>query len=189
MTPRTRNRLKLLAIGAVAVAPVLGSYLLYWFWAPDRFTNYGTLIEPKPLPTLPLRASNGESFGFDKLRGRWIFITVDGGDCDPACEAKLWKMRQVRQAQGKDLGRIERVVLLDDSRAPSAPILADYAGTWFVKPSSGPLPNFLPAAQSARKHIYVVDPLGNLMLRFPEDADPKKMIKDMTRLLKYSRVG
>lgn len=189
MTPRTLNRLKLLGIAAIAVAPVLGSYLLYWFWAPDRFTNYGTLIEAKPLPKVELAALDGQAFTFEQLKGRWIFVTTDSGVCDAACEHKLWKMRQVRQAQGKELGRIERVFLLEDGAAPNVHLQDGYKGTWFVRARAGHLPAMLPATQSARKHIYLVDPLGNLMLRFPEDADPKLMIKDMTRLLKYSQVG
>lgn len=189
MTPRTLNRLKLLGIGAIAVAPVLGSYLLYWFWAPDRFTNYGTLIEPKLAPQAVLEAIGGEPFAFEQLRGRWIFVTTDGGKCEAVCEAKLWKMRQVRQAQGKELGRIERVFLLEDGELPSEHVRSEYKGTWFVRAGSTKLPDFLPAPQTARNHIYLIDPLGNLMLRFPEDADPKLMIKDVTRLLKYSRAG
>jgi hypothetical protein len=98
-------------------------------------------------------------------------------------------MRQVRQAQGKELGRIERVFLLEDETSPDEHIREEYKGTWFVRARAGKLPPMLPAPQSARKHIYLVDPLGNLMLRFPEDADPRRMIKDMTRLLKYSGVG
>ena len=107
MTPRTRNRLTLAGIAAVAVAPVLGSYLLYWFWAPERFTNYGTLIEAKPPPKVELVVASGEPFAFEQLKGRWVFVTTDSGACDAGCEHKLWKMRQVRQAQGKELGRIE----------------------------------------------------------------------------------
>jgi cytochrome oxidase Cu insertion factor (SCO1/SenC/PrrC family) len=189
VTPRTLNRLKLLGIGAIAIAPVLGSYLLYWFWAPDRFTNYGTLIEPKRAPAAVLQAVSGDAFTFDQLRGRWIFVTLDSGTCAAGCEQKLWKMRQVRLAQGKDVTRIERVFLLEDGHEPSEHLRSEYAGTWFVRAKDGKLPDFLPAPRSARDHIYLIDPLGNLMLRFPEDADPKRMIKDMTRLLKYSGTG
>lgn len=189
MTPRTRNRLKLLGIGAIAVAPVLGSYLLYWFWAPDRFTNYGTLVEPRPAPKGSFDALGGESFRFDQVRGRWVFVTTDSGKCDAQCEGKLWKMRQVRQAQGKELGRIERVFLIEDNETPSEHVQSEYKGTWFVRTGSGVLADSLAAPGSPRQHVYVIDPLGNVMLRFPQDADPKLMIKDMTRLLKYSRVG
>jgi len=189
VTPRTLNRLKLLGIAALAAAPVVGSYLLYWFWAPDRFTNYGTLLPPAAVPTAALKAVTGEQVSLQSLRGRWVFLAVDSGQCDAVCEAKLWKMRQVRQAQGKELGRIERVLLVEDAVAPNEQLRSEYQGTWFVSENDARLRTLLVAPQSARRHIYLIDPLGNLMLRFPEDADPKLMIKDMTRLLKYSRVG
>lgn len=189
MTPRTLNRLKLLGIAAIAAAPIVGSYLLYWFWAPDRFTNYGALIEPKPLPAAEFQTVAGERFVFEQLKGRWVFVTSDSGECNAACEQKLWKMRQVRQAQGKELARIERVFLLEDGSSPSTHVRDEYQGTFFVRAKDGKPAVALPAPGSPRDHIYVVDPLGNVMLRFPPDADPKRMIKDMGRLLKYSRVG
>jgi cytochrome oxidase Cu insertion factor (SCO1/SenC/PrrC family) len=188
VTPRTLNRVKLLCIGAIAVAPVLGSYLLYWFWAPNHFTNYGTLIEPKPVPNALMEAIGGGAFGFEQLRGRWVFVTVDSGKCETECESKLWKMRQVRQTQGQDLGRIERVFLLQDDQVPREQILNDYKGTWFVRTKDEELVRSFVAPQAVRNHIYLIDPLGNLILRFPEDADPKLMLKDMTRLLRYSGV-
>lgn len=189
MSPRTINRLKLLGIAALAVAPVLGSYLLYWFWLPTQHTNYGTLLEPRRLPADGLERADGKPFAFDELRGHWVFVVADGGDCGPRCEEKLWKIRQVRQAQGKEMARIERVWLVNDDVAPNDRIAHDYAGTWFVRAKAKPVLSALPADKAVEDHIYLVDPLGNLMMRFPGDAEPKRMIRDIGRLLKYSRSG
>lgn len=189
MTPRTLSRLKLLGIGAIAVAPVLGSYLLYWFWSPDSYMNYGELMQPRPAPTVTMQSHSGEAFSFSQLKGRWAFVMLDSGQCDAACEQKLWKIRQVRQAQGKESGRVERVFLLEDGQALTDQMRTDYAGTWFVRMNEAKLAEAFPAPSSPRHHIYLVDPLGNVILRFPQDADPKRMIKDVARLLKYSRVG
>jgi cytochrome oxidase Cu insertion factor (SCO1/SenC/PrrC family) len=189
VTPRTLSRLKLLGIGAIAVAPVLGSYLLYWFWSPDSYTNYGDLMQPRPAPAVAMQSYSGEAFAFAQLKGRWTFVVLDSGQCDAACEQKLWKIRQVRQAQGKEVGRVERVFLLEDGQVPRDQIRADYAGTWFLRANEAQLAEAFPAPGSPRNHIYLVDPLGNVILRFPQDADPKRMIKDVARLLKYSRVG
>lgn len=189
MTPKNRNRLKLIGIAAIAAAPVLGSYLLYWFWAPDRFTNYGTLVPPRPAPKGGYEAVDGQKFGFEQLQGRWVFVTTDSGGCGDTCELKLWKMRQVRQAQGKELGRIERVMLIEDGQPVADRLQGEFKGTWFVRLPEAQSSAFLSAPGPARDHIFVIDPLGNVMLRFPRDADPKRMIKDMSRLLKYSRVG
>ena len=189
MSPRNINRLKLVGIGLLSVLPVAGSYLLYWFWVPEGHTNYGTLLEAKAVPPMPLALVGGEPFSFDRLRGRWVLVVVDGGQCTPACEEKLWLIRQVRQAQGKDLQRVERVWLIGDAHTPDARLGKDYAGTWFVQAQGSPILDTFGAEEARRGHIYLVDPLGNLMLRFPQNPEPKRVIRDLGRLLKYSSVG
>jgi hypothetical protein len=189
VTPQARNRLKLIGIGSIAVLPVLASYVLYWFWTPDQYTNYGELVEPRRLPEFHLRTLEGQSFTFEQLRGRWILLVVDGGKCGPRCQEKLWQIRQVRQAQGKELGRVERVWLIADEFDPDVAVTHDYRGTWMVRVSRQEALSVVPAEDSIRVHIYLADPLGNLILRFPSNAEPKRMIKDLSRLLKYSRSG
>lgn len=189
MTPRNLNRLKLLAIGALALAPVLGSYLLYWFWSPENYTNYGTLLPVKPVPAMPLALLDGKPFSFEKVRGRWVLVVIDGSGCPRACEEKLWIVRQVRKAQGEQLDRVERVWLIDDGRKPDPRLTQEYAGTWFVTAAADALAAAFVAEGSSRNHIYLLDPLGNIVMRFPEAPDPKRMIKDLGRLLKYSSIG
>ena len=189
VTPRTRNRLKLVGIGVLAALPVIASYLLYWSWTPERHTNYGTLLEPHPLPQMRMRTLNDEPFDFEKLHGRWILLATDGGKCGPRCQLQLWKMRQVRLAQGKEMNRVERVWLIDDGEKPDAAILQAHTGLWVVNAPAQAITAALPAERSSREHVYLIDPLGNLMLRFPRDAEPKQMIRDLARLLKYSRSG
>lgn len=169
--------------------PVLGSYLLYWFWLPAQHTNYGTLIEPRLLPSETLVLADGAPFRFEQLRGRWIFVTVDGAACGAHCLEKLWQMRQVRQAQGKELTRIERVWLVDDDQALNPDALRDFAGTYAARTRDVRLLAAFPAERSNRDHIFLVDPRGYVMMRFPASPEPKRMIKDLGRLLKYSRAG
>ena len=189
MTPRTLNRLKLVAIGALAALPVIASYALYWLWTPEQHVNYGTLLTPQPLAEIPLRTLENEPFALAKLRGHWILVVTDGGKCGPRCQEKLWQVRQVRQAQGKDLNRIERIWLIDDAETPDAETLRAHPGLSIARGSVEAIAAALPAQLSPRDHVYLVDPIGNLMLRFPRDAEPKRMIRDLTRLLKYSRSG
>jgi len=189
VSPTAINRLKLLGIGALAAAPVLGSYLLYIFWSPSAYTNYGTLLEPQPILPGELRLADGRTFAFETLRGRWIFVVFDSGECGQTCERKLWTIRQVRQAQGKDLARIERVFIIDDDSAPKEATVRDFSGTWFVFGKSFAAAAGFPATRSRRTYIYLVDPQGRVMMRFPEEPDPKQMIRDVSRLLKYSRQG
>jgi hypothetical protein len=114
---------------------------------------------------------------------------IDSAACDAYCEKKLYFMRQARLAQGKEMGRVERAFLITD-KAPIAPEkLAPYEGTWFLRAGSREFLESFPAAGSRAAHIYLVDPLGNVILRYPRDPDPRRMIKDLQRLLKVSRIG
>ena len=186
-TPERRGVLLLLA--AIALLPLAAAYGLYFFWRPSKFTNYGELLAPTSLADTVVRQADGSTFDFVSLRGKWVLLMVDSGKCDAFCQAKLYRMRQVRLTQGESMQRIERAWLIDDDSAPSARLLAEYAGTQQIRAQGSPLLKRLPAQGSVRAHIYVVDPLGNLILRYAGDADAMGMKKDITRLLKISRIG
>jgi len=168
-----RGRVKFVLLGAFFVVPVLVSTLAWWLdWVPGTPANYGTLIPPRPLAPLP-----------GAVKGKWVLVQFAGGACDAACEKKLYIMRQVRRAQGKDMDRVERLWALTDGAKPRPELLAAIEGTRVADLASAGFPG------SAVDHIYVIDPLGNLMMRYPRDPDPSKMIKDLQRLLKYARAG
>jgi len=162
---------KLVLIALVCAAPiVLGTAAYLLGWSPGKPGNYGELVPPRALTAAPFAA----------LRGKWVLVSADDAACDAYCEKKLYFMRQVRRAQGKDMERIERLWLVSGGGAPRAELLAAIEGTRVVA---------LEDPAFTREHIYLVDPLGNLMLRFPRDADPSRMIKDLQRLMRYSRIG
>jgi cytochrome oxidase Cu insertion factor (SCO1/SenC/PrrC family) len=176
-------------IAAVAVAPFVLAWAAYLFWTPDRFMNHGTLIDPHPLPVAPLASRDGTTFRLDAHHGKWVLIHADSGACAESCRRQLYYMRQVRLAQGANQERIDRVWLLTDDLQPPADIAPLYEGVEVVRASGSALVAALPADRDVSDHVYLVDPLGNLMLRFPRDPDPKGMVKDLQRLLKVSRVG
>ena len=184
-----KSRLNLVLMAAVTIAPMLAAYALFRFGRPAAFTNYGQLLPPAPMVDVGLRQTDGSEFRLGTLKGKWVLLMVDSGACDAYCRRKLYQMRQVRLTQGKDMERIERAWLLDDDVRPSAELTAQFEGTRVVSASGSAMLSRLPAARSLRDHIYVVDPLGNLMMRYPREADPSEMKKDLTRLLKVSGVG
>jgi hypothetical protein len=165
-------------IAAVCAAPlVLGTLAYVMRWGQGSSGNYGELIAPKPLAGAPL----------EPLRGKWVLVSFDQASCPEYCERKLYFMRQTRKAQGKDMERVERLWIVTDSAAVRPELLAAIEGTRVVRQTDGSFARNFPG--NAPDHIYVVDPLGNLMLRFPRDPDPSKILKDLQRLLKYSRIG
>lgn len=185
-----KSRRTLLLVAAVCLAPFVGSFALYYFWQPSGRINYGELIEGVAVPTGSVAAASGnEPFDFAQVRGRWVFVTVDSGACDDYCRNKLWKMRQVRLTQGKYPERIERVWLVNDMHSVAPAVAKEYEGTRIARVQNGPILKALPYREAQRDHIYLVDPLGNVVLRYPKDADPSRMKKDITRLLRVSRIG
>ncbi|MBC7782123.1 MAG: cytochrome C oxidase subunit I [Proteobacteria bacterium] len=199
MSLALRRRLPLFALIALCATPVVGPYLLWFFWQPSEFSNYGELVEPRVMPDVVLEplvpAARGAgtlpSTTDATLRGKWFLLIADGAACDARCERKLYHIRQLRTMQGKDMERVERVWLIDDRSEPGTRLHESFAGTWVVRRPDPALIGALPVqvAGDARDHIYLVDPLGNLMMRYPPDADPSRIRKDLTRLLKYSRIG
>ncbi len=177
----------------VCVAPVVASYLAYYVLPPSGRTNYGELVEPQiPLPSLEVRLQDGTAFDLASLRGSWVMLQVDGSGCDDACRNKLWQMRQLRTAQGKDADRIQRVFLVTDGAPLETMLLREFDGTHFLRAERDRL-RFLPIPEEStariEDHIYMIDPLGNLMMRWPRAADANRMKRDIGRLLKASRVG
>jgi hypothetical protein len=164
------NKLALVAL--VCIAPVvLGTAAYFFGWSPGAPSNYGELIAPRVIPSM------------SELRGKWVLVTFDAAACDAWCERKLYITRQVRRAQGKEMERVERLWVVTDAGKPRAEALAAAEGIRVARFAADGFPG------SAVDHIYVVDPLGNLMMRFPRDPDPSRVIKDLQRLLKYSRFG
>lgn len=183
------GRLKMLLVLLVCASPVIASYVSYYFLKPDGRTNYGSLLEVKPLPHAPLALLDGKPFAMGEFKGKWLLVTIDGGACSDACIKKLYAMRQVRLAAGKDKERVERAWLINDAAALSTMTMREYDGTRMLRAPGAAVLKEFPAAQHVEDHIYLIDPLGNLVLRFPKDADPARMKKDLDRLLKYSRIG
>ena len=191
----SKNKKKFLLVVAVFAIPLIASYLAYFVWQPQgAVRNYGELILPEPLPeTLTLAKLEGGEIKLKELRGKWLMVQVDAGGCDPACEQKLYAMRQVRLMQGREQDRVLRLWLVTDKAAPSPALTQKIDSMLLLKDASGALIAKL-AAQSTgqtnvKQHIYLIDPLGNLMLRWPADPDMKRMHKDLERLLKYSQIG
>ena len=177
--PRTKKgRRTLLLIFAVCAAPFILGTIAFYAFPHVGARNYGELLQPRPLPP---------NVGLDAWKGKWLLLHFDSGRCAAACERKLYNMRQSQAAQGRERERIERVWVTLDEEAPRAELAPLYEGMHRV-PANPALLEFF--SQSGREEaIYVVDPLGNLMLRFPPDAEARRMIKDLQTLLKVSRVG
>jgi len=182
---RRRTAIRTLSLlAAVCIAPVVASYAVYYLLPRDRQVNYGTLLPTAPAPALAGSRVDGTPFRLDALRGKWLLLTIGGEDCGAACARGLYATRQARTMQGKEQDRIVRILLLAGTSPPDAGVLAQHPGLVVVR-----VPDAHAVFPGVAGTAYLVDPLGNLVLRYPEDPDVKGMAKDIGRLLKASRIG
>lgn len=188
----TVGRLKMLAVLAVCAAPVIASYIAYYLVRPDGRTNYGTLIEPsRPLPALPLADLDGRAVEAKSLQGQWLLIVVGPAACDAGCEARLYAQRQLREMLGRERDRLDKVWLVTDE-APLRPelraALAAAPATTVLRADRAAVSAWLAPepGHALDEHLYVVDPLGEWMMRMPAAGQPAKIKRDLDKLLRAS---
>ncbi|BDB22967.1 hypothetical protein Tamer19_56320 [Cupriavidus sp. TA19] len=192
-----RGRLQMLMLLLVCASPVIASYFTYYVIKPrGGATNYGALVDPqRPMPPVRVNDEQGNAVPLEQYRGKWLLVTADPSACGEACAKKLFTIRQIRAGQGQDRERIVPVWLItDDGKVDerlSAAYNEPYAGVRFLRIDRQVAQQWLPAETGKRAEdtIFLVDPLGNLMMRFPQDPDPKKVSGDLKKLLKVSRIG
>ncbi len=190
---RTQSgRWKMMLVLLMCAAPVVASYLAYYVVRPEGRRVFGTLVEPqRPLPDLMGESINGQKTNLRTLKGQWLLVSVAGGACDAACQRHLYLQRQLRESLGKEKDRVDRVwLVLDDAPVSDTlqPALQD-ATVLRVVPAA--LTQWLTAdaGRALPEHLYLVDPMGNWMMRFPVDLDiagAAKAKRDIERVLRAS---
>jgi hypothetical protein len=195
MAPPQQTRMgrwKMLVVLLVCAAPVVASYFTYYVVRPEGRRNFGELITPqRPLPNVVATALDGTQVNLQTLKDQWLLISVAGGACDAACARQLYLQRQLREGLGKDKDRLDWVWLMDDA-APLAPELMPALKTATVlRVPAKDLQAWLAPATGAtlHDHLFLVDPLGNWMLRFPAQLGTEqapKAKRDLERLLRAS---
>jgi cytochrome oxidase Cu insertion factor (SCO1/SenC/PrrC family) len=184
----------MLLVLAVCAAPVIASYFTYFVIRPEGRNNYADLISPsRTMPAaLPLRNLQGQAVAVADLRRQWQLIAVATAVCDAACEQRLLLQRQVHQMLGRDRERLDKLWLVIDEAAPRPELLAGLTGgadpPHILRVPRAALEQwFQPAAGHALEdHLYIVDPMGEWMMRVPAQPDPMRLKKDLERLLRAS---
>lgn len=184
-------------------APMLLAWLVLQneAWRPGGSAARGTLVRPaRPLPSLAMRRLDGSPLSTDELRGRWTLVYITGSVCSDACRKSLYYTRQIRLAVGKDTPRVQRLLVLTGLPAVGAgtlrQILSDHPDLIVATASAEALDTLLkpfrlaPGEDVAALHrVYMLDPVGNLMMYYEPGAEPKGILKDLERLLKASHIG
>ena len=187
------GRLRLLLVLLACAAPVVASYFTYYVIRPEGRTNYGTLIQPsRGWPAdLTLQALDGSAVAPAALRGQWLLVAVGDAACDPACEQHLYMQRQLREMLGRERDRVDRVWLITDGGTPAAALREAVEATgsvWMLRVDRAAVARWLTPADghALGDHLYVVDPMGEWMMRMPADPSPQKVKRDLDRLLRAS---
>ncbi len=190
---RARGRWQTLLVLLVCAAPVVASYLAYYVIRPSgHAAAYGALIDPpRPMPGAVGRTLDGMPRQLRDSVGQWLLVVVDSGRCTAACEMRLFLQRQLREMLGRERDRVDKLWLVVDEVEPTAALrdalAATPAMTVLRLPREAVAGWLQPAAgQVLEDHLYIVDPLGNWMLREPPDADPSRVKRDLDRLLRAS---
>ena len=191
---RTRHgRLKMLLVLLICAAPVMASYFTYFVIRPEGRTNYSELINPqRTIPAeLPLTDLQGQLVAPAKLKGQWLLVVVSGAACNELCEKSLWLQRQLQESLGREKERLDKVWLINDTQAARPQtVQAVSAGTpvTVLRVPAPALAAWLqPAAGRALEdQMYIVDPMGNWMMRVPPQPEPAKLKRDLEKLLRAS---
>ncbi len=212
MTPRCahdrRQRRLLIGLALMFFAPLGVAFYLYYghgAWHPGGRVNTGDLIAPpRPLPSLALPLQSSGDTDADFLRHKWTLLYVQQGPCAERCRSRLYATRQVRLALDRDMDRVQRVFIADGGCCDFQVLREQHPDVIAVRmtPAAAPLLALLPrrgagngngngngANDATAERIYLIDPLGNLMMSYAPDAKPKGMLEDMKRLLRLSQIG
>jgi hypothetical protein len=207
VTPRSahdrRQRRLLIGLALIFFGPLGVSFYMYYghrSWHPGGRVNAGDLIvPPRPLPSLALPLQSSGETDSDFLRRKWTLLYVQQGPCAERCRTSLYETRQVRLALDRDMDRVQRVFIADGDCCDLQFLHEQHPDLVAVRmnPAVAPLLALLPRRDPGNasggdgnaERVYLIDPLGNLMMSYAPDAKPKGMLKDMKRLLRLSHIG
>jgi hypothetical protein len=190
---RTKNgRLKMLLVLLLCASPVVASYITYYFIRPEGRRNFGELINPQiPVPNLSASTLEGKTINLQTLKGQWLLVSISGAACDKKCENHLYLQRQIRETLGKEKDRLDWVWLVSDAAPVSETLQTALKGATVLRLPAEQISSWIQAAQGQKleDHIYVVDPMGNWMMRYAPGFTAESAVnakKDLVRLLKAS---
>lgn len=188
--PALHGRWKLLAIMVVCSLPVIAAYYAYYFVRPQGHAAIGELISPaRPVGALSGQQLDGSAKALTELKGKWLLVAVGEGECQATCQRQLFVQRQLRESMGKDKERVQRVWLLRDQTVVAPAMRQAMGDAVILRVPADALNNWLgmSAATPVTDSLYIVDPLGNAMMRMPAQIDAAQASKerrDLDRLLK-----
>jgi cytochrome oxidase Cu insertion factor (SCO1/SenC/PrrC family) len=196
------SRQALVVLGLIFMAPAFVAWVVHSSgdggWRPEWMTNRGSLVHPARPLTMPADLQHAAGSLNDYLQGKWTLLYIGDADCDAVCQQNLYKLRQIRVAQNENMIRVQTLFLVTADSIPGE------LGAFLEKEHPETAVVILSAAQAQQvaadflidavpmqgaERTYIIDPLGNLMMYYPPDAEPSGMLLDLKKLLKFSKIG
>jgi len=188
-----RNLRMLAVLGGLFLLPLLLSFWMYYGtdWRPASRVNHGELITPaRPLPVINEPVLLGAPRSGTLFRHNWSLVYIGSGQCDDRCRHSLYVMRQTRLALNTDMTRVDRIFLVTADCCDRTYLAQQHAGIVAVDASgAGAIPLLRVFPDDRANSLFVVDPLGNLMMRFDARQDAKGLLQDLQKLLRLSSIG
>jgi hypothetical protein len=202
---RARNLRTLAALAGLFLLPLAIAFFTYYAtdWRPSAHVNHGRLLSPaRPLPAIALprialesppaaQTPDAADAAASAFRTRWSLVYVGVGDCGAACRQALYVMRQTRLALNNEMSRVQRVFLVDGACCDRAFLAREHPGL-LVLDAGAPAAEALLARfpRADREHtLFIVDPLGNLMMSYDSRGNPRGLLEDLKKLLALSHIG
>ena len=194
--PAARTRLgrwKMALVLLICAAPVVASYFTYYVLRPEGRRNYGELMEPqRPIPAgLSGTTLDGRTVQLASLKNQWLLLSVSGAACNAQCAQHLYFQRQLREGLGKNKDRLDWVWLIDDDAPVQDALQPALREATVIRVDRESLAQWLApqAGHALPDHLYVVDPMGNWMMRFAPGVNLQtapKIKKDLAHLMRGS---
>jgi hypothetical protein len=193
MAQRTKTgRWKMFIVLILCASPVIASYITYYFIRPEGRRNFGELINPQRIvPNLNAASLDGKNINLQTLSGQWMLVSVASGACDASCQKHLYLQRQLRESLGKEKDRLDWVWLVSDTAAVPDVLMPALKDATVLRLPAEQITTWMQPAQGQQlsDHLYLIDPMGNWMIRFPPGLDAaaaKKAKSDIDRVMRAS---
>lgn len=187
------GRWKMLSVLLICAAPVIASYFTYYVIRPEGRRNFGELIQPQRAmpPGAALTTLEGASVPLEQLKGQWLLVSVAPAACGETCRSNLYLQRQLRESLGREKERVDWVWLVSDKADIPADIAPGLQQATVLRADGAVLNAWIRPAegQAMSDHLYVIDPMGHWMMRFPAGMDRKSASqakRDLDRLMRAS---
>ncbi len=190
-TAKNRKAKSYLQLALIFLMPTIAmslAWLMYFtgIWVPDGRTNKGKLL----LPPVQFADLHLQENAINDTEGLWRVVVFGSTHCqEEQCIDSLYKTRQVHIALGKESERVTRFYIAPEKPLPTPELETEHPGIQWLKADKSHVQKALGVKNWPQNQIFIIDPLGNLIMGYQADQPGGDLLKDLKKLLKASSIG